>query len=146
LRREWGVVVLDGLPLLCQPRQGALTLFETFARSFGHRLGHFGLLCLDCLGLLAAPLLGRRQRRLELLSGALLVPLRADNRLAPLVGIERAMGHHALAAVFLELVVPAEGKATSFLRTARALNLEGPPDWSANIDEYLYGGDPSHAD
>jgi predicted DNA-binding antitoxin AbrB/MazE fold protein len=46
----------------------------------------------------------------------------------------------------IETVLPAEGKATSFLRTARALNLEGPPDWSANIDEYLYGGDPSHAD
>jgi predicted DNA-binding antitoxin AbrB/MazE fold protein len=46
----------------------------------------------------------------------------------------------------VETVLPAEGKATSFLRTARALHLEGPPDWSANIDEYLYGGDPSHAD
>jgi hypothetical protein len=46
----------------------------------------------------------------------------------------------------IETVLPAEGKATSFLRTARALNLEGPPDWSANIDEYLYGGEPSHAD
>jgi predicted DNA-binding antitoxin AbrB/MazE fold protein len=46
----------------------------------------------------------------------------------------------------IETVLPAEGKVTSFLRTARALHLEGPPDWSANIDEYLYGGDPSHAD
>ena len=46
----------------------------------------------------------------------------------------------------IETVLPAEGKATSFLRTARALNLEGPPDWSANIDEYLYAGDPSDAD
>jgi len=46
----------------------------------------------------------------------------------------------------IETVLPAEGKAPSFLRTARALNLEGPPDWSANIDEYLYGGEPSHAD
>ena len=26
----------------------------------------------------------------------------------------------------------------SFLRVARALNLEGPPDWSANLDKYLY--------
>ena len=48
--------------------------------------------------------------------------------------------------ITIETVLPAEGKATSFLRTARALHLEGPPDWSANIDEYLYGGDPSHAD
>ena len=27
----------------------------------------------------------------------------------------------------------------SFLRTARALNLEGPSDWSEKIDDYLYG-------
>jgi len=47
--------------------------------------------------------------------------------------------------VTIETLLPAEGEAPSFLRTARALRLEGPPDWSANIDEYLYGGDPSHA-
>ncbi len=29
----------------------------------------------------------------------------------------------------------------SFLRTARSLNLQGPPDWSARLDEYLYGGE-----
>jgi len=45
----------------------------------------------------------------------------------------------------IETVSPAQGRAASFLRTARALNLDGPPDWSANIDEYLYGGDSSHA-
>ena len=28
---------------------------------------------------------------------------------------------------------------TSFLRTARELGLQGPPDWSANLNEYLYG-------
>lgn len=27
----------------------------------------------------------------------------------------------------------------SFLRTARSLKLEGPADWSANLDHYLYG-------
>lgn len=27
----------------------------------------------------------------------------------------------------------------SFLATARALKLKGPPDWSARLDEYLYG-------
>lgn len=27
----------------------------------------------------------------------------------------------------------------SFLQTARTLNLEGPPDWARNIDDYLYG-------
>ena len=47
--------------------------------------------------------------------------------------------------VTIESVLPAESEAPSFLRTARALRLDGPPDWAANIDEYLYGGDPSHA-
>ena len=27
----------------------------------------------------------------------------------------------------------------SFLKTARSLQLEGPADWSANLEEYLYG-------
>jgi hypothetical protein len=27
----------------------------------------------------------------------------------------------------------------SFLKTARSLELEGPTDWSANVDKYLYG-------
>jgi hypothetical protein len=36
-----------------------------------------------------------------------------------------------------------EETAGSFLRTARALNLDGPPDWSTNLDEYLYGTEPS---
>jgi predicted DNA-binding antitoxin AbrB/MazE fold protein len=31
-------------------------------------------------------------------------------------------------------------KPKSFLRTARALQLQGPKDWAAHIDEYLYGG------
>jgi len=30
-----------------------------------------------------------------------------------------------------------EPKRRSFLRTARSLNLDGPPDWSENIEEYL---------
>ncbi|MGH8064065.1 MAG: antitoxin family protein [Candidatus Entotheonellia bacterium] len=45
----------------------------------------------------------------------------------------------------IETVLPAESQSASFLRTARSLNLDGPPDWSANIEEYLYGGDSSHA-
>jgi predicted DNA-binding antitoxin AbrB/MazE fold protein len=32
-----------------------------------------------------------------------------------------------------------EPRPASFLQTARSLQLEGPPDWSENIDEYLYG-------
>jgi hypothetical protein len=27
----------------------------------------------------------------------------------------------------------------SFLRTARSLKLDGPVDWSTNLDNYLYG-------
>jgi hypothetical protein len=27
----------------------------------------------------------------------------------------------------------------SFLRTAQTLNLDGPADWSARVEEYLYG-------
>jgi hypothetical protein len=30
----------------------------------------------------------------------------------------------------------------SFLRTARALKLTGPPDWSANLEAYLYDQKP----
>ncbi|MBS1810661.1 MAG: antitoxin family protein [Acidobacteria bacterium] len=33
-----------------------------------------------------------------------------------------------------------EEQPTSFLRTARALQLQGPPDWSERLDDYLYGG------
>ena len=28
----------------------------------------------------------------------------------------------------------------SFLTLAQSVNLDGPPDWSANLDNYLYGG------
>lgn len=43
----------------------------------------------------------------------------------------------------LELVeMPKKGKGEpySFLRYAKSLKLEGPRDFSTNIDEYLYGG------
>ncbi len=36
-------------------------------------------------------------------------------------------------------VTPQE-KPKSFLRTARALKLKGPRDFSSRIDDYLYGG------
>ena len=32
-----------------------------------------------------------------------------------------------------------KGTPRSFLRTARSLNLDGRPDWSERIEEYLYG-------
>jgi len=46
----------------------------------------------------------------------------------------------------VKIIVEEEPEAssgqTSFLQTASALKLDGPPDWSKNIDLYLYG-DPS---
>ena len=48
--------------------------------------------------------------------------------------------------ITIETVEPSTGKATSFLDTARSLNLEGPPDWAQNIDAYLYNGESQHED
>jgi hypothetical protein len=44
------------------------------------------------------------------------------------------------------LLEPAESAsapeaARSFLSVAQSLNLAGPPDWSARLDDYLYGND-----
>jgi predicted DNA-binding antitoxin AbrB/MazE fold protein len=39
----------------------------------------------------------------------------------------------------VEVLEPPVQSATSFLRTARSLELRGPADWSANLDHYLYG-------
>ena len=36
-------------------------------------------------------------------------------------------------------IEPIPDKPASFLRTARSLNLEGPPDWASRLDDYLYG-------
>lgn len=30
-------------------------------------------------------------------------------------------------------------KSSSFIRTALLLQVEGPPDWSENLEKYLYG-------
>ncbi|MGF1936381.1 MAG: hypothetical protein RM347_018670 [Nostoc sp. ChiQUE02] len=38
----------------------------------------------------------------------------------------------------IEILPPSEHETVSFLQTARSLNLDGPADWSANIDKYLY--------
>lgn len=32
-----------------------------------------------------------------------------------------------------------EQNSESFLRVARTLNIDGPPDWSSHLDDYLYG-------
>ena len=37
-------------------------------------------------------------------------------------------------------------KPASFLQTAMAQRLEGPPDWATNLDKYLYGEEPKCAD
>jgi predicted DNA-binding antitoxin AbrB/MazE fold protein len=42
--------------------------------------------------------------------------------------------------IVIEIVPPTKDTPTSFLRTARSLNLDGPSDWSANLENYLYGG------
>ncbi len=36
-------------------------------------------------------------------------------------------------------VLSQNGEAMSFLEVARSLRLDGPPDWSENLDEYLTG-------
>ncbi len=43
--------------------------------------------------------------------------------------------------ITIETVEASTAEATSFLDTARSLNLEGPPDWATNIDAYLYDGE-----
>ena len=45
--------------------------------------------------------------------------------------------------VLLTLDTEADGPrgTASFLRTALSLRLDGPPDWSSRLEDYLYGGD-----
>lgn len=47
--------------------------------------------------------------------------------------------------ITVETSVSSAEKPASFLDTARALKLEGPPDWSANLHHYLYGEDAGRA-
>lgn len=42
--------------------------------------------------------------------------------------------------VTIEKVDDADKPRKSFLETARSLKLEGPSDWSENLDDYLYHG------
>lgn len=44
--------------------------------------------------------------------------------------------------ITIEATAPAGETPPSFLRTARALSLEGPPDWSSKVDDYLSGSKP----
>ena len=41
--------------------------------------------------------------------------------------------------VTVETLTEEDEPVASFLQTARSQKLEGPPDWSANVDGYLYG-------
>ena len=41
--------------------------------------------------------------------------------------------------VTIETTAVEESEPHSFLRKAQALNLDGPPDWSERLEEYLYG-------
>jgi len=51
-----------------------------------------------------------------------------------------ALEPNARVRITIETVEPSPPKAKSFLDTARSLNVDGPPDWASNIDDYLYGG------
>ena len=41
--------------------------------------------------------------------------------------------------ITIETSSPVAEQGSGFLEVARTLNLEGPTDWSANLEEYLYG-------
>jgi hypothetical protein len=43
--------------------------------------------------------------------------------------------------ITVEATDAARPAATSFLETAKSLNLDGPSDWSSRMDHYLYGDD-----
>ena len=40
--------------------------------------------------------------------------------------------------IVIKIMPPTKDTRSSFLRTARSLNLDGPSDWSANLETYLY--------
>jgi predicted DNA-binding antitoxin AbrB/MazE fold protein len=40
--------------------------------------------------------------------------------------------------ITIETTDDSQSPPASFLQTARALNLDAPPDWSDNLEEYLY--------
>lgn len=42
--------------------------------------------------------------------------------------------------ITVDVPVPKSNRHDSFLDTAVSLNLDGPADWSENIDSYLYRG------
>ncbi len=60
------------------------------------------------------------------------------NTLHPTVPLNLEIGTRVR--ITVESVVPkTPEKPASFLQTAKSLQLQGAPDWSANLDHYLYG-------
>jgi hypothetical protein len=57
------------------------------------------------------------------------------------LGPETALGlePNTRVRITVEVLPSADVVPSSFLHAARALNLSGPADWSANLDNYLYG-------
>jgi len=41
--------------------------------------------------------------------------------------------------ITIEIKLHDDDEAMPFFATARSLNLDGPTDWSTNLEEYLYG-------
>ncbi len=41
--------------------------------------------------------------------------------------------------LIIDIVEESEKKNSSFLQTARNLNIDGPTDWSSKFKDYLYG-------
>lgn len=44
----------------------------------------------------------------------------------------------------IETVSQEAEQPVSFLQVAQTLNLDGPPDWAANLETYLYGSEEQH--
>jgi hypothetical protein len=58
--------------------------------------------------------------------------------LQPEVPLNLAVGTRVR--IIVESVLPNEVKPSkTFLKTAQSLKLQGAPDWSEKIDQYLYG-------
>jgi hypothetical protein len=47
--------------------------------------------------------------------------------------------------LIVETIEAKPPKTSSFLQTARELKLQGPPDWSKRLNDYLYGEDIGRA-
>lgn len=47
--------------------------------------------------------------------------------------------------IVVETLPEADAEPVSFVRAARPLKLNGPADWSTNLDNYLYGEEAQRA-